>query len=180
VQLQPLQQICICVFVYHCIVLYFVVSPSCPSLSLLPFPLHLSPALPSPSFSCPSLSVSLLPLPLHLSPTLPSPCLSCPSLSVSLLPFPLRLSPALPSPSLSSSLQPRSAGRWWAESLSTLLQTKDPLNSWRMLAEGSRGERRGGGGGRGVPEGRAVDPLLDICGVWGCLLGGIMAMKLAE
>jgi len=50
-----------------------------------------------------------------------------------------------------------------------------------MLAEGSRGERRrGGGGGRGVPEGRAVDPLLEICGVWGCLLGGIMAMKLAE
>ena len=102
--------------------------------------------------------------------------------SISLLPFPLCLSPALPSPSLSSSLQPRSAGRWWAESLSTLLQTKDPLNSWRMLAaEGSRGERRrGGGGGRGVPEGRAIDPLLEICGVWGCLLGGIMAMKLAE
>ena len=71
----------------------------------------------------------------------------------------------------------RSAGHWWAESLSTLLQTKDPLNSWRRLAAGGSGGGRRGG--RGVSEGGATDPLLEICGVWGCLLGGIMATKLA-
>lgn len=77
----------------------------------------------------------------------------------------------LPPPSLplSPPLLPsfRSAGHWWLESLTKLLQLKDPLNSWRKLAAG---------GGGGVDR----DPLLDGCGVWGCLLGAILATKLAR
>ena len=58
----------------------------------------------------------------------------------------------------------RSASHWWSEALQTILQTTDPLNSWRGL----------------VAPTKAVEMPLEGCGVWGCVVGGMLAAKLAK
>ena len=62
----------------------------------------------------------------------------------------------------------RAAYKWWAESLDTILNTTDSLKTWRDLTSSSD---------------VSIKPcaaLLQRCGLWGCLLGGVLAADIAQ
>lgn len=62
----------------------------------------------------------------------------------------------------------RAAYKWWAESLDTILNTTDSLKTWRDLTSSSE------------PSIKPAAVLLQRCGLWGCLLGGVLAADIAQ
>ncbi|PFX16137.1 Uncharacterized protein C12orf55-like [Stylophora pistillata] len=62
----------------------------------------------------------------------------------------------------------RAAYKWWAESLDTILNTVDSLKTWRDLTSSSDTLLKPGAA------------LLQRCGLWGCLLGGVLASNIAQ
>lgn len=64
--------------------------------------------------------------------------------------------------------QYRAAYKWWAESLDTVLNTTDSLKTWRDLTSSSDTSLK------------PAAVLLQICGLWGCLLGGVLAADIAQ
>ncbi|XP_071809881.1 cilia- and flagella-associated protein 54-like isoform X2 [Asterias amurensis] len=62
----------------------------------------------------------------------------------------------------------RAAFKWWAESLDLILNTNDSLHGWRKLLTGQRSQYD------------ISNQLLDRCGMWGCLLGAVLASKIAQ
>ncbi|XP_027049490.1 cilia- and flagella-associated protein 54-like [Pocillopora damicornis] len=62
----------------------------------------------------------------------------------------------------------RAAYKWWAESLDTILNTADSLKTWRDLTSSSDTSLKPGAA------------LLQRCGLWGCLLGGVLAANIAQ
>ncbi|XP_033102653.1 cilia- and flagella-associated protein 54-like isoform X3 [Anneissia japonica] len=61
----------------------------------------------------------------------------------------------------------RAAFRWWSEALDLILKTTDTLHTWRKILGGSS-------------EDDISSQLLQRCGMWGCLLGAILASKIAQ
>ncbi|KAK3102398.1 hypothetical protein FSP39_011137 [Pinctada imbricata] len=59
----------------------------------------------------------------------------------------------------------RSAYKWWAESLDFTLNTTDALHTWRELFKDSTD---------------ISSDMLQRCGLWGCLLGGVLASNIAQ
>ncbi|XP_021355787.1 cilia- and flagella-associated protein 54-like isoform X2 [Mizuhopecten yessoensis] len=59
----------------------------------------------------------------------------------------------------------RSAYQWWAESLDYTLNTSDALHTWRQLFDNSTD---------------VSSDMLQHCGLWGCVLGGVLASKIAQ
>ncbi|XP_062618793.1 cilia- and flagella-associated protein 54-like [Saccostrea cucullata] len=59
----------------------------------------------------------------------------------------------------------RGAYRWWAESLDHTLNTTDALHTWRGMMKDSTD---------------ISSDLLKRCGLWGCLLGGVLASNIAQ
>ena len=59
----------------------------------------------------------------------------------------------------------RAAYKWWAQSLDIVLNMNDSLRNWRADTTGV--------------EDISV-ALLDRCGIWGCLLGGVLASNIAQ
>ena len=64
--------------------------------------------------------------------------------------------------------QHRAAYKWWAESLDTILNTADSLKTWRDLTSSSDTSLKAGAA------------LLQRSGLWGCLLGGVLAANIAQ
>lgn len=64
--------------------------------------------------------------------------------------------------------QYRAAYKWWAESLDTVLNTTDSLKTWRDLTSSSDTSLK------------PAAVLLQRCGLWGCLLGGVLAADIAQ
>ncbi|XP_068714673.1 cilia- and flagella-associated protein 54-like isoform X3 [Montipora foliosa] len=62
----------------------------------------------------------------------------------------------------------RAAYKWWAESLDTILSASNSLKTWRDLTSSSD------------PSIRPAAVLLQRCGLWGCLLGGVLAADIAQ
>ena len=62
----------------------------------------------------------------------------------------------------------RAAYKWWAESLDTILSIADSLKKWRDLTSSSDSLVK------------PASALLQKCGLWGCLLGGVLAAKVAQ
>ena len=62
----------------------------------------------------------------------------------------------------------RAAYKWWAESLDTVLNTTDSLKTWRDLTSSSDTSLK------------PAAVLLQRCGMWGCLLGGVLAADIAQ
>ncbi|XP_022098854.1 cilia- and flagella-associated protein 54-like [Acanthaster planci] len=62
----------------------------------------------------------------------------------------------------------RAAFKWWSESLDLIMNTTDTLHSWRQLLTGQRSQHE------------ISSQLLDRCGMWGCLLGAVLASKIAQ
>lgn len=62
----------------------------------------------------------------------------------------------------------RAAYKWWAESLDTILNITDSLKKWRDLTSSSDSSVK------------PASVLLQKCGLWGCLLGGVLAAKIAQ
>ena len=62
----------------------------------------------------------------------------------------------------------RAAYKWWAESLDTILSIADSLKKWRDLTSSSDSSVK------------PASALLQKCGLWGCLLGGVLAAKVAQ
>ena len=60
---------------------------------------------------------------------------------------------------------PRSAYKWWAEALDLILDADDALHTWRDLFKDS--------------EDISAD-LLQRCGIWGCVLGGVLTSNIAQ
>lgn len=59
----------------------------------------------------------------------------------------------------------KGAYMWWSESLDTLLSTKDAIHKWRQLL--AKAEDKS-------------SALLNKCGLWGCILGGVLASNIAQ
>lgn len=59
----------------------------------------------------------------------------------------------------------RGAYKWWAESLDHTLRTTDALHTWREMMKDSTD---------------ISSDLLKKCGLWGCLLGGVLASNIAQ
>lgn len=62
----------------------------------------------------------------------------------------------------------RAAYKWWAESLDTILNITDSLKRWRDLTSSSDSSIK------------PASVLLQKCGLWGCLLGGVLAANIAQ
>ncbi|XP_038069719.1 cilia- and flagella-associated protein 54-like [Patiria miniata] len=62
----------------------------------------------------------------------------------------------------------RAAFKWWSESLDLIMNTTDTLHSWRQLLTGQKSQHE------------ISSQLLDRCGMWGCLLGAVLASKIAQ
>ncbi|XP_074609756.1 cilia- and flagella-associated protein 54-like isoform X1 [Acropora palmata] len=62
----------------------------------------------------------------------------------------------------------RAAYKWWAESLDTILNITDSLKRWRDLTSSSDSSVK------------PASVLLQKCGLWGCLLGGVLAANIAQ
>ncbi|XP_032221437.2 cilia- and flagella-associated protein 54 isoform X1 [Nematostella vectensis] len=61
----------------------------------------------------------------------------------------------------------RAAYKWWAEALDTILNTQDCLKTWRDIVSGEEHKQTG-------------EVLLQRCGIWGCLLAGVLAANIAQ
>ena len=59
----------------------------------------------------------------------------------------------------------RGALKWWAEVLDVLIGTSDAIHSWREALSGAADKGQW---------------LLNKCGLWGCLLGGVVASNIAQ
>ncbi|XP_006820960.1 cilia- and flagella-associated protein 54-like [Saccoglossus kowalevskii] len=62
----------------------------------------------------------------------------------------------------------RAAYKWWAEALDLIMNTTDTLHTWRELLSS------------GDPHQDASAKLLERCGLWGCVLAGILTAKIAQ
>ncbi|XP_077980140.1 cilia- and flagella-associated protein 54-like [Glandiceps talaboti] len=62
----------------------------------------------------------------------------------------------------------RGAYKWWSEALDLILNTRDTLHTWRELVA------------RNTSQQDDSAKLLDRCGLWGCLLAGILTAKIAQ
>ena len=58
----------------------------------------------------------------------------------------------------------RGAYKWWSDALDTLLRCSDAIHTWRNIC----------------PDGDFCHFLLQKCGLWGCVLGGILAANIAQ
>ncbi|XP_063952273.1 cilia- and flagella-associated protein 54-like isoform X1 [Lytechinus pictus] len=61
----------------------------------------------------------------------------------------------------------KAAYKWWSEALDLILGTNDTLTTWRRLLSDQQAEN-------------VSSQLLDRCGMWGCLLGAMLAAKIAQ
>ena len=59
----------------------------------------------------------------------------------------------------------RGAYKWWSESLDLLLGISDSIHGWRSLSKNTEDFSK---------------VLLDRCGLWGCILGGIVCSNIAQ
>ena len=59
----------------------------------------------------------------------------------------------------------RAAYKWWAEALDLILDADDALHTWRDLFKDS--------------DDISAD-LLQRCGIWGCMLGGVLTSNIAQ
>lgn len=59
----------------------------------------------------------------------------------------------------------RAAYKWWAEALDLILSTEDVLHSWRDLFKDATD---------------ISSELLKRCGIWGCILAGILTSNIAQ
>jgi hypothetical protein len=59
----------------------------------------------------------------------------------------------------------RSAYKWWAESLDHTLNMTNALHTWRTVLKDST---------------NISSDLLKRCGLWGCLMGGVLASNIAQ
>ena len=62
----------------------------------------------------------------------------------------------------------RMAYKWWLEALNCILQVKDALQSWGSIFGSSKGSIV------------CSKPLLERCGIWGCVLAGVIAAKIGR
>ena len=70
--------------------------------------------------------------------------------------------------SKSSFLCCRSALKWWSDALDCILQLTDSPRTWRQHINNDSHTMT------------SLKPLLSRCGIWGCMLGGVLATKLAR
>ena len=59
----------------------------------------------------------------------------------------------------------RAAYKWWVEALDTILNIKDSLHTWRDII---------------TNQSNPGEVFLNRCGLWGCLLGGVLAANIAQ
>ncbi|XP_071817646.1 cilia- and flagella-associated protein 54-like isoform X3 [Apostichopus japonicus] len=61
----------------------------------------------------------------------------------------------------------RVAFRWWSEALDLIMSTEDTLHTWRELV-------------RGKKQNDISTFFMKKCGIWGCILGAVLATKIAQ